>query len=460
MRTKQWTVYGIRLTLVIALMVGINQVGVQSQIKINKKPPKKDKPPACTTDGICDAFEYDPDKGLNDQPCPDCQPTPSAVLSINQDSMQLISNGGSGFLAGKIIQYRYEDGGFTNTWISQSFDETTVFSSIGDADNDHDKEILGLAKYYVSIRNPGKGRKTILGHNYRFIMYEDGCADGNPSWVSPLLGETTINMLDIQVADVDNNTVYDESGNILIPDFEIVLRSRYQIHVYDWNGQDFLWISSSPVHEQLIFSFSVGDADNDGLNEIIVPQFDTGLVYVYDYNGGDWAYKITPPVTATNPFGSPVKIDYARVGDADSDGKNEIVAGGNNYRLMIWKYDESSQGYNIEFVSDLLGGFTQGVDVGDLDNDGINEVVIGAEQSQTIFVFQFDGQSYNIVNSVSYGEGFLDLILGDLDNDGCDEIISSSNGIHIFDLLGGNVASGYLERTYFHPYGGADIEIK
>jgi hypothetical protein len=119
----------------------------------------------------------------------------------------------------------------------------------------------------------------------------------------------------------------------------------------------------------------VGDADNDGLNEIVLAAFDTNSAVILESLGSDiWGDEKMSEPTPEN-----VAIDYAKVRNADNIPGNEIVAGGNNNRLMIWKYNNMTEEgeYDLVFITEEdLGGFTQGVNAGDIDDDGLNEVII------------------------------------------------------------------------------------
>jgi hypothetical protein len=119
----------------------------------------------------------------------------------------------------------------------------------------------------------------------------------------------------------------------------------------------------------------VGDADNDGLNEIVLAAFDTNSAVILESLGSDiWGDEKMSEPTPEN-----VAIDYAKVRNADNIPGNEIVAGGNNNRLMIWKYNNMTEEgeYDLVFITEEdLGGFTQGVNAGDIDDDGLNEAII------------------------------------------------------------------------------------
>jgi hypothetical protein len=215
-------------------------------------------------------------------------------------------------------------------------------------------------------------------------------------------------------------------------------------------------------YEYNIFTLDVGDADNDTKNELVLAMFDVGAPIIWKLSeSGVWEETIAETIDVINPRAGYLGIDYTMVRDSDNDGLKEIVCGGNNYRLMIWEHNPGTGGYDSTYISDDLGRSTEGVDVGDINGDGDNEVVIGASLD-TMYVFAYDdiNKTYNIVNSISVGGGFSGLVVSDIDYDGRDEIAAAlQGGLRIFDFNGNDLHSGYLEETYYSPYGGT-LEIK
>ncbi|MGB6866717.1 MAG: VCBS repeat-containing protein, partial [Candidatus Aminicenantaceae bacterium] len=174
-------------------------------------------------------------------------------------------------------------------------------------------------------------------------------------------------------------------------------------------------------------------------------------------NSGSWEEHIAEPIPSEylpNEIDF-MGIDVARARDVDNDEFNEIIAGGNNNRLMIWKYnDNSNNGYDYEFVwaSEDLGGFTQGVDAGDLDGFGDIEIAVAASfYNDTLYIFKYTGENkYQIVNSIARDGADVGLSVADFDGDGKDEIVSSTQGITVYEFDDSN----QLVKTYNSVFGG------
>jgi len=377
----------------------------QAQVKPEKKPFK------CNYNGICEKWES--------SDCPDCQPPPpSPPLELDHSGFQIVA----GSSDKKVYHIKYMYGEYTNTWFSNKNDHRTPATSIGDVDNDGYKEITTVINYRKSI-GPPQQRVSYQ----KIFVYEDG-STGEPNYTSHNLGWSTNGVRDSLIADADN-----DGQN------ELILVEDKHIEIYEWNGSGFPELWNSPEYDYFIWSVDVGDADNDAANEVVLAMFHIGSAIVYEYLGENtWGNPVT-----TESIGS-CNIDQAKVRDSDNDGYNEIVGGGTSNKLNVWEYIDGV--YVNVFLSEDLGGFTQGVDAGDIDGDTYNEVIVGSSEAIYVFEYDFVKDTYPIIDSISVsGVGRLEV--GDLDNDGKDEIASSGKGITVFDFI-----DCLLKYTYNFPH--------
>lgn len=363
------------------------------------------------------------------KPAPDPEPNPdSPPLQIDHTGLQIVS--GSDFGDRRVYQIKYVNGAYENTWYSSVNQGFTYATSIGDVDNDGYKEITTVVNAKKSTGKPS-GR-----YEYQKIfVYEDG-STGDPSYTSHDLGYSLNGVKDSIIADANNDG-----------ENEIVLTESDHIEIYKWNGSGFSHLWSSPVYDEFFWNVDVGDADNDGANEVVLAMWGIGLAIVYEYLGENtWGNPIT-----TESIGS-YNIDFAKVRDADNDGYNEIVGGGSSKKLNIWKYNSASGSYDNVFLSDDLGGFTQGIDVGDVDGDTKKEVIAGTSGDiNKIYVFKYNESTmtYEMVDSVSCARGVETLAVEDLDNDNKDEIaVGIVQGVEVFEY------ASDLISTYIFDNGG------
>jgi len=357
-----------------------------------------------------------PDKGGKPDSC-NVKDTPPLFL----ENVQVATS------SNYIYQLKYTSTGYENSWASNKLNSATRAVNIGDADNDGMKEIITTAAYRT-----GKGKNT--PSSQKILMYENGSM-GDPDYLGPDVGSTHV--MDSIIADADGDGLN-----------ELVLARLHHAEVYRWIDQGYVKVWDSRTYDSYVYGVDVGDADNDGTNEIVLSVFQVGGPTILEYIGNDtWGNEQTGESVGISG------LDYTKVRDADNDGLNELVAGGNNSTLMIWEYNPVTSAYDNIFISYDLGGFTQGVDAGDIDGDGLNEIVVGTTgDNPMIYILKYDSGTWVDVGSISLAEdGCTQLSVGDLDGDGMDEIaVGRENyGIRIIEYV-----NQELTITFFFPCGG------
>jgi len=164
----------------------------------------------------------------------------------------------------------------------------------------------------------------------------------------------------------------------------------------------------------------VGDADNDGLNEILVGTPD-GYFGVYEADG---TLKFSVDIGS--------EVNGMGIGNLNSTyAGNEIFIGENGGLVKAYKGD----GTYAQIWSADLGSQTWAFDVGDADNDGQPELVIGEQDWLLVYSPSFV-QEKNISMARAY-----DVDIGDGDNDGKPDILTTKWGGNLVLVNSSN--SGY-----------------
>lgn len=424
---------------ILATIFGFTLIGIcllYAQVQTTGKPPR---PPdvICDSDGICEWEEAK--SSSSEEECEDCSSKTYPPLLI-EPYKQVATTGAAdfSFSKGKIFQFKHTAEGFRDTWASNYLDAWTRAVSIGDADNDGQKEIITVLEF-----ESGRGKKA--RRYQKIFLFEDG-SDGSPSWESPEIPLTLIGARDLIIANADNDT-QEINEIVIVNDMRVEI---YRIKFNEaQNTYDFEFLWNSPDYESIIWSVDVGDADNDEENEIIFAMFNIGSAIVYEYLGDNtWEDSVT-----TMSIGA-FNINYAKVRDVDNDGENEIIGVGSSNTFNVWEYDGSGSYVNV-FLGDDLGGFTQGVDAGNVDDDEQIEVIIGTASVDAnlnrIYIYKYDmiNNTYFLEDSVNCTGGVAQLSVGDIDSDGIDEIVATSQGIKVFEYV-----DGELIETFNCAYGG------
>jgi hypothetical protein len=121
------------------------------------------------------------------------------------------------------------------------------------------------------------------------------------------------------------------------------------------------------------------------------------------------------------------------IGDADNDGKNELLISGRDCTIRVMKWEEASQTYTQ--VRALHPPFyplvhcdAGGMAIGDVTNDGKNEIAA----TWYTAVYKYVAIKYFLIGAnpwIFFNKGgSADCLIGDCDNDGKNELILSGGG--------------------------------
>jgi len=174
----------------------------------------------------------------------------------------------------------------------------------------------------------------------------------------------------------------------------------------------------------------VTDLDGDGKNELIVGTYKIdGYDYVklYRYKNGYqevWSYAIPE----NGRWGGVTAIT---AGDVDNDGQKEIIVStgqpsvtGGDRTLRIFKRKSGLDSWEVVY-SYKLGERTEALAmaVGDADNDGKNELIVGMSwYARKILQFKYDGTKYVVSTVENTGSDVNSIDIADVDEDGKNEI--------------------------------------
>jgi len=169
-----------------------------------------------------------------------------------------------------------------------------------------------------------------------------------------------------------------------------------------------------------ISSINITIAMNDSYNEKnTVPQHTSngyGLQWMMEYGSSPWTdarYQGPQPI-----------------GDADNDGLNELLISGRDSAIRVMEWNENTQTYEqnhilrpplYPFINCDAGGMA----IGDVTNDGANEVAA----TWYTTVYKYISSTYKIIGLNPYifwnNGGNPDCLIGDFDTDGKNELILS-----------------------------------
>lgn len=200
---------------------------------------------------------------------------------------------------------------------------------------------------------------------------------------------------------------------------------------------------------------AVSDVDGDGGAEIVIgsgiaqgERPGEGYIHVVDGKSGrtEW--------TSEDLNGD---AEGLCVHDLNGDGIPEIIAGtGYRYQegyVLVFSYDNSTKDYKRVWKSENIGPKVFGLAVGDIDSDGTPEIVAG---NQPGYIYVFNGADFRQKwKSPLLGMDVLGITLSDVDSDGSVEIIAAQGG---YDGKG-DFTSAYT-APHIYIIGGKNYEFK
>ena len=226
--------------------------------------------------------------------------------------------------------------------------------------------------------------------------------------------ETT---LDCIVGDADN-----DGKN------EVVVTGGYndgtipEVLVLSWDGDKFVKESewNSPGRFSVYFPW-IADVDGDGKNEIICNTNET-IILKWNENANTWESTVVATYSEKEiyPFGCVAK-------DSDGDGVPEIHVTFYAPELKIFEWNGHGYEEKWSHYWDGEEGTIEAIDIGDVDDDGIQEVCVGTDR---VHILQWDGSTYKEEYVINETYGLLAVTcVGDFDNDGKIEINAGAVGV-------------------------------
>lgn len=176
----------------------------------------------------------------------------------------------------------------------------------------------------------------------------------------------------------------------------------------------------------------IGDADNDGRNEILVTGCPNSRLYLFKYVSSRWESHMLAENLAESKPGMGLTI---KVVDLNRDGKNELILGtGQETGGTAFFYLMETDGYSItrKLVSRPpfnSSSYTHNFAVWDLDQDGVMEVISAYCGGGEIIRYDVDPALTKIDSKKLYqltGSG-EESIIADVDNDGQVEYLTSNS---------------------------------
>jgi len=284
---------------------------------------------------------------------------------------------------------------------------STLCIFVGDGDND------GLNEVYTGTWTP----YPYNGYNYQFKW------DGT-NWIRDTIWKKCPhNIMDITVGDANNDGLNEVYSSL----FQFLTGTTKNL--YQFIYQDTIWVLADSLGKEGGFQTFIYDGDNDGVKELYgVGHAEVGYTRVHQYKWNGYSWEIAILGNNGNNFHS------LYVGDADNDGMNEVVATNTDGKIYYYKWINGAWIENtIPYGVPYSIVFKSGLVIGDGDNDGLNEIYVAFYNynSQTqrrdryIYKYWWNGSNWvseQVIYLNEYNMTNGGLVIGDGDNDGLNEL--------------------------------------
>lgn len=316
-----------------------------------------------------------------------------AVGDANNDGENDIVTANSGTSEISVLCWNESKGNW-NLKISLNVGHQSRSVCIGDANNDGANDIVSCGvSPNVSILIWNRSVKNWNPYIYRPISYYSG--------------------YEVFIADVNN----DGANDIIVANAD-----QAEISILFWNKTIMDW---NPYYKLLglgiPYHIGVNDLNNDGFNDVIASGCGSSRYiwfFLWNSSAGTWR----PWQILFQIFLEPIFATPFSVGDANNDGLKDIVVGNldqNNVSIFVW--NATSQWWDTP-QSLLVNGPPAAVAIGDINNDGEKDIVTvinesGRVGSITPILWNNSRQNWQVQLALDVGYDPRAVVIADATND-------------------------------------------
>ena len=401
----------------------------------------------------------------------------NAINMVNSVSIGDANNDGAnevvvGIASGSNTTRTYKN--TTGKWVETNISDTGTVDvvAVGDVDDDGEKDVVitmdsGDNKTRMYKNMSGGWVETNIsspsGNTYSMAV-GDANSDGknevivgtsntfsvfeniSGNWSRVLYKILNAWPLSLSVGDADNNGQNDVVVGLASP-----IPGNHEVQMYTntsgtWVGTDIMYQFSD------VQGNAIGDANNDGKNEVVIAMRATDnetRMYSYSPTCPQGIMNSTSSTTETTIQNPSEDVYSVATGDANNDGSNEIVIGMYDTTNELRMYQNKTGGWTETNIQDLPDN-VYSVAIGDANNDGGNDVVIGIRDS-TKGVRMYENKSGAWVETnISTVDGSVTgmyVAIGDVNNDGRDEVVVGMNSGNNETRMYENKSGGWIETN-------------
>jgi len=213
------------------------------------------------------------------------------------------------------------------------------------------------------------------------------------------------------------------------------------LHVYRSTGTSYVtaFTSGNMGQGAAALAWLTGDMDGDGLTDILQPWNNNGNLALIVYRSTGTGY--TTAFTSSNLGAGSAALAW-RTGDADGDGRTDLIQlWNNNGWLGLTVFRSTGTGYALWFNNSNMGqgSASRAWLTGDMDGDGRTDIFQpwNNNGSLGLIAYRATGTGYATAFSSNMGQGSAALawLVGDMDGDGRSDIFQPFNNQNNLGLI-------------------------
>jgi len=181
------------------------------------------------------------------------------------------------------------------------------------------------------------------------------------------------------VSDLDN----DGTNELLVGTYQSAGKDRIILYKFISGSYQPIWnYDIDDTGYGAVTAITTGDTDNDGLKEMVVSTgmcSDSGCgaidrnLRIFKRSSGELNSWNLDYIYHIGEFTDPLSL---AVGDADNDGMNELIVGMSWFSRSILEFKHSGSSYDVSTI-EYTGSDVLSINIIDIDHDGLNEIVSG-----------------------------------------------------------------------------------